>query len=236
MTNRGIQNWIQNWSYQEQNCTEQVENFTVQMQNFTVQLQNFTVQVQNFTVQLQNCLFKFAVSSSLVVLSGELDIKIRPRRRSKISHFQEPQQSLSENMETEKSIGRPSTQEKFSTERTLITSSAGKLNYNQYFQSIKLLLVSFSLMAVPFSRRPWLSGSLMICGIVFYSGPYYYSGITGDRRIRKYSTIKSYLVDNDVTSIFCQTRSAWWSIQHLGRGFNDVLLSHKGLRRNSGNN
>jgi len=44
---------------------------------------------------------------------------------------------------------------------------------------------SLALMAVPLVKRPWLTGSLMITGIILFSGTCYYSSTTGDSRFNR---------------------------------------------------
>lgn len=44
---------------------------------------------------------------------------------------------------------------------------------------------SLALMAVPLVKRPWLTGSLMVTGIILFSGTCYYSSITGDQKFNR---------------------------------------------------
>lgn len=44
---------------------------------------------------------------------------------------------------------------------------------------------SLALMAVPLVKRPWLTGSLMVTGIILFSGTCYYSALTGDSKFNR---------------------------------------------------
>lgn len=44
---------------------------------------------------------------------------------------------------------------------------------------------SLALMAVPLVKRPWLTGPLMITGIILFSGTCYYSATTGDTKFNR---------------------------------------------------
>merc|ERR1719167_1291290 len=49
------------------------------------------------------------------------------------------------------------------------------------------LIHSAALLAVPLARLPRLSGSLLLSGMVIFSGTTYYHALTGDTNIRKYT-------------------------------------------------
>ncbi|CAO1413789.1 unnamed protein product [Diamesa serratosioi] len=48
---------------------------------------------------------------------------------------------------------------------------------------------SVALMAVPLTKRPYLTGSLMLTGVVLFSGTCYYSSLYNDQRFNKLAPI-----------------------------------------------
>lgn len=44
---------------------------------------------------------------------------------------------------------------------------------------------SIALIAIPLVKRPWLTGSLMVTGILLFSGTCYYSALTGDNKLNR---------------------------------------------------
>ncbi|CRK99377.1 CLUMA_CG012608, isoform A [Clunio marinus] len=44
---------------------------------------------------------------------------------------------------------------------------------------------SIALLAIPLVKRPWLTGPLMITGILLFSGTCYYSALTGDQKFNR---------------------------------------------------
>lgn len=59
-----------------------------------------------------------------------------------------------------------------------------RIHTNAYIINLSNIC-SLALMACPLTKRPWLTGSLLITGVILFSGTCYYSSIYGDLRYNK---------------------------------------------------
>lgn len=50
-------------------------------------------------------------------------------------------------------------------------------------------IVSLALLAIPLTKRPWLTGTLMTTGVILFTGTCYYAAFTGDQRFNRLAPI-----------------------------------------------
>lgn len=49
--------------------------------------------------------------------------------------------------------------------------------------------LSLALLAIPLTKRPWLTGTLMTTGVILFTGTCYYAALTGDQRFNRLAPI-----------------------------------------------